>query len=370
MIQKESFDAVLFLDLGKKIVTVYDSSDESFSEVSVSHFFDWCVGLKDTVGSVLFIGEAAHFGAPRNPKKPSKAQYWTANELLSFYDRLHDAGHTLRLFPHKSTETIRRLNGWVVKEKNSSQKPIININGVDYNPDQVDCLAMEYAINQRPHLFESLQHPKISFDDPVRIEGMQMRNDMNIDKNYARAYKYKDPDDGLSKLILSKLTSIASNLSDEAKEAFGLDGNIYTKNGTVTTGVKVCQITAVACTLVDIDGNMRLRPSTQELAGWKFVKSHLLRLHAFHEKGGVARSDFMHHGAKNYISAKIDNKVMKEGGKKPSLKRLQDYSDDEMNKFYIYRNAYTKYGKELFQSIKKVLLSENVEQKSLEFAEV
>lgn len=367
----EDYDAVFYMDLGKKVVTVYDSSTKDFSEIAVSSFFEWCESLKNSFGSVLFIGEAAHFGSPRNPRKPSKAQYWTAEELLSFYDRIHNAGHSLKLFPQKSTDTIRRLNGWVSnKPKDSSEKPTIQINGEKYNPDQVDCLAMESAIASRPHLLDSLQHPKTSFSDFAREEGIVMRDDMNIDKNYARAYKYKCPEDGLSKKIIANLQFVASQLSPEAKEAFGLDGQIINRNDNLDSDVRICQITAIAVTLIDINGEPRLRPSTGELSGWKFTKSHLLRLHAFHEKGGVARSDFMHHGAKNYIAKKLNNKVIKEGKTRPSLKRREDYSDLEMQEFYKHRNLYTKYGKELFQAIKLMLNTDLVNQKSLEFAEV
>lgn len=376
----ENHDAVLFLDLGKKLVTVYNPETDQFSEVSVSGFFDWCKSLEKEFGSVLLIGESAHFGSPRNPRKPSKAQYWVEKELLYLYQILEDGGHTLSLFPQIVTETIRRRKGWVVQEKDKAiknkkkkTKPFVMINGKKYNPDQADCLAMCIALQDRPVMFKSLQKPKRNgFGCPVRQEGIDMRDDMNIDKNIARSEKYLG-EDGLSTIYRSKLDLVKSQLSDDAKVAFGLDGAIYTRNGGVKTEVKSCQITAVWVALSDINGDPRLRPSTGEMPGWKFAKNHLFRLHAFHKKGGVARADIMHYGLKNYVSAMLDNKVLKPGGKKATWKPLEDYSPAEMENFYMLRKKYNSYVKELFMAIKSVMSSDKVSevgQKNLNFSEV
>ncbi len=379
----ENHDAVLFLDLGKKLVTVYNPEKDEFSEVSVSGFFDWCKSLENEFGSVLLIGESAHFGSPRNPRKPSKAQYWVEEELLYFYQILEDGGHKLSLFPQIVTETIRRRKGWVVqdkdktiKNKRKTVKPFVMINGRKYNPDQADCLAMCIALQDRPVMFKSLQKPKRNgFGCPIRQEGIEMRNEMNIDKNIARSESYLG-EDIFSTIYRSKLEILKSQLSDGAKVAFGLDGDVYTRNRTPRPEIKDCQITAVWVALADINGEPRLRESTGEMSGWKFAKGHLFRLHAFHKKGGVARSDIMHHGLKNYISTMLDNKTVKPGGKRPTWKPLEDYSPAEWAAFYELRKQYTGYVKELFMVIRSIMSSEEPwsseesRQKNLSFSEV
>jgi len=377
----EEHDCVLFLDLGKKMVTVYNSQTNEFNEVSVASFFEWCRSLDKEFGRVLLIGESAHFGSPRNPRKPSKAQYWIEEELLCLYDLIEDGGHTLALFPQIVTESIRRRKGWEVQEdkvkvksKKKKTKPFVMINGVKYNPDQVDCLAMAEALRDRPEIFSSLQKPKRNgFGCPIRKEGINMRNEMNMDKNIARTDKYMG-DDELSTKFRKSLASIKSKLSEGASEAFGLSGEIYTRTGTLRPDVKKCQITAVWVALSEINGEPRLRESTGEMSGWKFAKGHLFRLHAFHKKGGVARSDIMHHGLKNYVASMLDNKVIKPGGKKPGFKPLEDYSPAEWAHFYHLRKQYTGYVKELFMAIKSIMLleeeSEEECQTNLNFSKV
>ena len=333
---------VVFMDLGKNQVTVFNSESREFSTVLANDLFDYCVGMDEPT---LFIGEASHFASARSPDpmKLSKSQYWYAEELLGFYKRLESAGHAIRMFPQKETEKIRRANG------------------ID-KTDEGDCLAMMMALQQRPHLFDSLQQTKKRFDCPVRAESNAMKSDMDSCKNFMREGNYVGEGDNISLFVKNNIERIASMLSEDARIAFGL---VEGKARYVKRGAKEGQfasgkgsprgsaITAIACTLIGLDGTPRLRPHTKELPGWRFAKHYLLRLHAFHEKGGVCRSDLMWHGFRHWAASEMDNKISPH-----KLKPLNEYSEVEAQEFRVHRSKWTSYCKELFMAIKKIINKE------------
>jgi len=340
-----NFQTLLIGDLGQNKVTIFNAFEDSFETVSAIDFFDWLEKYSNSnAGGVLFVGESSHFGTPRSEDdaKLSKAQYWKSVELLNWYSQMRNCGVTLRFYPQKKTETIRRLLGM--------EKGDVN-----------DCKAIYHDLTNRPWVLDSLQKPKSSFKSPLRIESLILKSDMDSTKNFMRNHDYRHVEDEITEFVRANLKDIAEGLSDEAKDAFCLtnEKKFFTGGKGVNAGFfnepKYKQITAIACCLLNKDGSLRIRPSTGDIAGWKYTKSYLLRLHAMHQRGGVCRSDLMWHGCKHYIIAKLNNKVVKEGNKNPSAKPLADYSPQEWEQFYKYRNLYTKCIKEVFVSIKRVI---------------
>ena len=59
--------------------------------------------------------------------------------------------------------------------------------------------------------------------------------------------------------------------------------------------------------MIDYRGNLRLRPNTNQIAGVGFFRKRLLRLHPYHKKGGVARSNINHHGVKHYVKNHLES---------------------------------------------------------------
>jgi len=100
---------------------------------------------------------------------------------------------------------------------------------------------------------------------------------------------------------------------------------------------------------------------TEELPSWKFAKKHIFNFSPFHQRGGVARSNLMYHGAKNYIirKAKEDGYDLKakvkslDGGER--VKGRGNFTKQEDDSYLTHRKAYMESIKETFNLFKSML---------------
>lgn len=89
--------------------------------------------------------------------------------------------------------------------------------------------------------------------------------------------------------------------------------------------------------ITDWDGNPRAYNGSQP--GVKFIMNELLRMKPNHFRGGVARSNLMHHGFRNEVIAHMETR---KNGKKGSIKKLAEFSLEDKQKWLLYRQRYRK----------------------------
>jgi len=303
------------------------------------------------VSGTRLIVENAHMGVPK--RKYSKAQWFTAEELLSFYKLCADKNVVLLLFPEQQTNRAR------------------NYAGLDKN-DENDLRAIHKFTEE---CTVSYRKPPTTFEpDPVREEGYVFKAETNNILNITRGLGgdgYFLDDNMLSQFLIENLNTICENLSDDTKTAFRLTDSSKYKIGDRAGQFnlqKVCfsQIYSVASTLMAYDGTMRIRNSTGELPGWGFVKKHILCMSPHHLRGGVARSNLYYHGMRHYIANQMDcdeisrkEVLKKKRGRKRDANNIivpdSDFTKEQEQQFLSHRSKYARSIKELFVVIKDTI---------------
>jgi hypothetical protein len=230
----------------------------------------------------------------------------------------------------------------------------------------------------------SLMNPPTSFDlHPKRKESYEYKDYTNLYINMARREQPKYTSDECSKFIRNNIEEIVSRLSDTAKDVFGITvinkkkevkENRFTRdtvNGRKgefkfdsAGGIKMQAIYAVACTIIDPDGNLRTRPSTGAMAGWAYIKRYIFCMSPFHLKGGVARSNLYYHGLKNWVIAKAkENHGLTLRGKSrggfweddgKTKKPNTQFTKEEDRVFVTYRKMYCDCIRELWQTVRDI----------------
>ena len=372
---------LLSADCGKKGVVLYDGTETVTLDPRDAFSY-----ILDNYSGWSFSCENAHLGVARPEKitSSSLAQYWSADQLLDFYQNLEDADIILRLTPQQSTPTIQAFSGYNPSE--------------DKN-DENDAKAIHKYISTFDRF--CLRKPPTSFnEDEVRKEGYRMKDAMNCALNSSKTNGYgaKDPSlvsqfldminrnvsgvefgnkgliqkmyesgdhfvDYPARFIYNNLNEITSRLSDNAKEAFF----IYNKKEELTS-FKMPQVYAILSALmgdaetndegkVFVNDSVRIRESQGEMAYWKFAKKHLYCFSPFHQKGGVAASNLKYHGQRHFVAKKSeeDGVLFKLAPSKFKTKAelLLDGGNELFSK---NRAAYMKAIQEVFNLFRDMLL--------------
>jgi hypothetical protein len=327
------------IDCGQLGATIYDGNN---NRRAVKISFEDLFNLPNTLpkGSSIW-GERAHFGVPQR-QEASLAQYFTSEQLLKFYSDCEENGIDLRFYSERLMPKMLTYAGFTQEQKSDFIDPVA---------------AYEYILG-RPNVQKTLMRPPKSFDDdPLREEGHEFREITNKHLNVARFNGYNNTN---AKWIEDNIEKIASQLSDTARSAFGLDEKshfkIKAKQGKINLNkVKMPQMYSVLATLKDLRGNPRLRNNpkmiNKELPGWKFIKKYVIPMSPFHFRGGVARSNLYHHGMKNWINMKIKET----NGYDIKKKDRGAFSKAEDQIFNKYRTEYCNSIHELFHVFKEMI---------------
>ena len=331
---------MVVIDCGETHATRYDGvsgkhktvEEAVDSVVSVSH--EALLRMPEELPSgTLLVSEAAHLAVPRKGK--SLAQPFTTDQLFNFYENCKENNIILKLFPQGSTPTALALAGL---EKSDRHDPV----------------AIFLFLERFPQT--SMMNPPSNFEpSPLVQEGWDWKQETTDILNFARRYNYEDPTDTNVQWIKEHLEEIAPQLSNRAKDVFGL--SVRKKSGPDKgnfKGVKTMLIYSILALMRNLDGGLRMRKMTGELPGWGFIKKRAMPMSPFHRKGGVARSNMYYHGNKNYISRMMDNKVLNEKDN-PIIKKRKDFSVQEEQDFRYYRGEFCKSFRELFQVMKRIL---------------
>tara|TARA_B100001094_G_C18132663_1_gene773176 strand:- start:287 stop:1432 length:1146 start_codon:yes stop_codon:yes gene_type:complete len=350
------------VDCGTNKSTVYVVADNNVITLAHDELLNYLTNLPS--GSFVY-GEQSHLGCPRG--KFSLSQPYKAELLLDLYETLESNGVKLRFFPQKSTP---RACAYAGLPKN----------------DDTDPIAIYTLVKDFPKILESSMKPPKTFGlSPVRKESYDYKSYTDLYINMARVHLYTE--DNLSKWLLENIDHIYDNMSSDARSVFS-KGSSSTSKGVVTkyreirkikagenkgkinpNTVSMQALYAVACTIIDYDGNVRVRESTGEMAGWKYVKKYIIRMSPYHFKGGVARSNLYHHGMKNWTKWMAEQegfnikgsvgKAKSRGGffhtdAKKKGQKIEDsqFTKEEDDIYLKYRKVYCDCIREVWQLIR------------------
>ena len=359
------------LDCGKNSSTLYNPVTNMVTVISHEEVLNLHDSLPE--GSTL-VCEYSHLGYSRREK--SLSQPFTAEELLGLYKDLKDNGITLKLFPQKSTPRVIgfvnelyqagkiKLPSFVITKKGKIIK-------CDINDPWCIWLFLKHhkqtSMANPPEKFSSEEDP-----DLFREAIYEYKDDTNHLCNVARTYGYTDK---ISNWVRDNIGYIHDNLSEDARDCFNFQKYKTGKSGQYEAGdikvgkhgswtLKMPQLFSVAATLIDEDGKDRVRKETQESPGWGYVKRNVLCMSPFHLRGGTARSTLYYHGAKSWISSRVDNQL----GVKNTKKRARGgmintdltkegkkaFTDEQEDEFRVSRKIYSNSIREVFQLFKRM----------------
>lgn len=238
--------------------------------------------------------EDSHF-TPSGPT--SRSQPFPEWQLQEIFDLCRKKNITLKLFPQKLTPRAITFAG-------SSKS--------DGNDPKSICMFLEHAN-------VSLKNPPKKFGYSERQnEGHAMRADINVDLNIARAYvdddgikrEYGDPEDKCMDEVRKLFPVLVDVLNEKELSIYVSDpSRLYYKKdceggkkGDINWNVvKVSQLYTLVAMFVCPDGELRIRPSTGNVAGFDFIEAYLLVRSAWHYRGGVARSTLMFWGFRLWV---------------------------------------------------------------------
>jgi hypothetical protein len=281
---------VVGLDFGCNSVHYYMSRSGRRGKLSFSELFAW---LERLPSSTLVTCEAAHLGVPQT--ELSLAQPFTADQLLDLYRRLRLRGITLKLAPH--AHTGKRMRLWVAH--NCPQL----MRDADKS-DASDAVALAVYVERCNEI--ALANPYKSFLVASRSEyGRKVRQLSNSVLNAERTDEYS-----------GNFYPLLVDLSRQVWRPGGFPNLKF--------------VVTVASTLVwERDSSLLLFTHRGQVPGrWSWMRN-VLRMSAWHHRGGIARSNLMWHAFRPYLSTHALKRFgvnVKNGVK---YKRFATYSDRE-----------------------------------------
>lgn len=339
------------LDCGKKSSTYYDGNEsEKCSTVTPKQILE--IASSPKYNGYAMVGEDAHFGVPQN--EDSYAQPFKKEQLLKFYKDCVDNNIILRLFPQKSTPRAAAYAGLI-------------------KSDETDPISIYKLVRDFPEI--ALRKPPESFElTEIRKEGYKHKDNLNQLLNFVRTDDYSDSN---TKWLIENIEEISSHISPVARDAFikyykkgGVNINATfkpDKGGGPTSLYSILgalvgkRKTDAETGEIYISRELNIRESTGELPSWKFAKKHIFNFGPWHQKGGVARSNLMYHGARNYIARKakdeklyLKSKVLQADGKEKTKGR-GNFTKQENDSYLFHRKNYSSSVKEVFNVFRKML---------------
>jgi len=323
---------IVVVDFGGKEWTSFDG--QSVQCLSTDDFLrldQWC-----KKGTMLIV-EHAHLGCPRTNK--SLAQVYTAPELQDFYRYALSLDIEVRLFPQSQTPKARAFAGIKVKD------------------DVNDAQGIFVYVLSNPSVLDSLKHPPRSFEpEHWREAGWVFKDDTNVILNVARRFNYKTEGDKITSFVIDNLERLAAIVPDDAKEIFGLlhrkkDGSFYALDS--QQGPSLSKLYTLAALLLNEEGNLRLRPDTGRSPGIGWLMRTQIATTPFHHRGGIARSNIMWHGCKNYVVGKMGTRKAGPGGKMLSH---YDFSPAQTDEFRQHRKTYMQAQRTMLSAMKSLLV--------------
>ena len=367
-----TIERVFVLDCGKNAATLYNPITNEVTALSHEEVLELYKKLPE--GSTL-VSENSHLGTPR--RKRSLSQPFTAEQLLEFYENCNNNNISIKLFPQKSTPRALGFTAEMMKAGKSQLLPCLEGladgkgKGMSAKDDLFDPWAIWVFLKYHPST--SMRNPPTDFDsNPLLAGAHDYKDHTNYLCNVARSFGYSDR---ISNWIKDNIDYIHDHLSEDARNCFNFQKYKTGKSGQYEAGdikvgkhgswtLKMPQLFSVAATLIDEDGKDRVRKETQESPGWGYVKRHVLCMSPFHLKGGTARSTLYYHGAKSWISSRIDNQLDIKDTKKcarggmintdSTKEGKKAFTAEQEDEFRVSRKIYSNSIREVFQLFKRM----------------
>ena len=241
------------------------------------------------------IVEEAHM---RSQENNSLAQPFTYEQLKTIEKNAEEMEIEIRLFPHKCSPTARKVAS--LEDPNLLEKS-----------DENDVKAIAHFLKVSPNSFTQLK-----YFNPVRTREYQEKNKFRFidkdklseDSNYARNMKYGikgayDYEDAVTRWIKKNVLRLASEVANEdILTYFGIEFN-RTKSGLKTIVLdyesdKMKRLYNVVLTILQPDGELRLRSDVKKPAFWKYAKEVYFGITPYHMNAGVVASNYKWHHRK------------------------------------------------------------------------
>tara|TARA_B100000282_G_C31698161_1_gene474871 strand:- start:108 stop:1214 length:1107 start_codon:yes stop_codon:yes gene_type:complete len=361
-------------DVGQGKVHIYDSNrDIAYLKLPQERLINLDIeGLES--GDFIVI-EDAHL-RERVEGGLSMAHVFTIDELRTLYANAEKRQITIRLFPHKKAPVVRKLAGYDPAHRKSNSV-FMKVYGM--STDEADIRSLAKFLKRDKEAFKRLKKFK-----PITQEEYQERNEhkfdfvqeCNLDLNPARTqgygfddyYDYGD-DDAVTQFIKNQKLELSSRLvgdgifdldsdssftGEELMDAVGLHYS-KSKKGELNALQSVSRLYTLVSSILRPNGELRKRgfPPGHKYEGkklpvtWKWSKQNYFGCKSFHEKGGVASSNYKQHmrpGISNFE------------GKSLSISA----GDDEYRKFKEERSTADKKNQEIWYVLHEMIVEDGL----------
>jgi len=301
-------------DFGSLMWHVYCQETGQFFSFTPEEFLRLSKWLP--TGSRLVI-EAAHAGTPRSDY--SLAQVYDAETLLKLYEDIDNHNCTLELFPQGLTPKARASYDYKKKT------------------DQNDLVSMCLYVVDHPEM--SMKKPPKTFITERRREaGWEFKKENDGILNVARRFGYKKADDFTAEYIQSRIETIASRLSPEARVIMLLDDsqrNSRTKafkKNKVDENRRIARLYTLTALFLHPKGYVRKRPDTNQMPGVEWLWRYVLNMSPYHFRGGIARSNLNWHAFKNYAIREMNTRKAGPDGKILSHYHFNDQQREDFRR--------------------------------------
>ncbi len=259
------------------------------------------------------IVEEAHM---RAREKNSLAQPFTYEQLKIIQQNAEKMQVEIRLFPHKCSPTARKVASFEDPE-------------LLEKTDENDVRAIAYFLKVSPNSFAQLKlfNPVRTIDYQKKSESkFEDRTKLNEHSNFSRNQKYGirgayGYDDAITRFIKTHITRIAAEVADEdVLTTFGIEFN-RTKSGLKPIVLeykseKLKRLYNVVVTILQPDGQLRLRSDVELPAYWKYAKEVYFGITPYHMNAGVVASNYKWHLRKASSPCKISMSLESKKGMK------------------------------------------------------
>lgn len=361
-------------DVGQGKVHIYDSNrDIAYLKLPQERLINLDIdGLES--GDVIVI-EDAHL-RERVEGGLSLAHAFFIGELKKLYNNAEKRQITILLFPQKKTPVVRKLAGYD-PENRKSNSVFMKVYGM--STDEADIRSISQFLKRDKEAFKRLKKFK-----PITQKEYQEQNEhkfdfvkeCNQDLNIARTqgygfddyYDYGD-DDAVTQFIKNQKYELASRLvgqgifdldedstfdGEELMDAVGLHYS-KSKRGELNAIQSVSRLYTVVASILRPNKDLRKRgfPPGHKYEGkklpvtWKWSKENYFGCKSFHEKQGVASSNYKQHmrpGISNFE------------GKSVSI----GATDEEYRKFKEERTTVDKKTQEIWYVLREMIVEDGL----------
>ena len=261
-------------------------------------------------GDVIVV-ENAHM-QPQTIK--SLAQVFTIEQLFEIKNTATAKNIDIRLWFHSQTPKWR------------------NILGMGDKTDEIDAETIARIIKKRGVIDLQYFNPRVCY--PPRIQwAHEQLDDMNTILNAARI-DYKA---AICPAVKYFFATANKQTQFKAWNMYGPYSEIATDINMWFYGFENRSGLSLWAALVNWDGLPREYNGQQP--GVKFIMNELLRMKPNHFRGGVARSNLMHHGFRNYAIQQLGTRKTGKGNK---IKKLCEFTLAEQSKWLNLRQRYRR----------------------------